>query len=178
MDVDIPQLDGGDFEHLTLTGQLRVIHETVGGRPSVLFGSSMGGYLAALYASQHPEIEKLVLLAPAFQFPSRWRQRYTEAQLANWKAAGSTPVFHYGEGRPMQLGYELMEDSERHPDEPDARQPALIFHGTKDDVVPAEVSLRFAAGHPNAQVQLMESGHELTDVLDAMWARTQEFLEL
>ncbi len=178
VDVDIPQLDGGDFEHLTLTGQLRVIHETVGGRPSVLFGSSMGGYLAALYASQHPEIEKLVLLAPAFQFPSRWRQRYTEAQLANWKAAGSTPVFHYGEGRPMQLGYELMEDSERHPDEPDARQPALIFHGTKDDVVPAEVSLRFAAGHPNAQVQLMESGHELTDVLDAMWARTQEFLEL
>lgn len=178
VDVEIPQLDGGDFEHLTLTGQLRVIDEAVGGRQAVLFGSSMGGYLAALYASQHPEIEKLVLLAPAFQFPSRWRQRYTEAQLASWKVAGSTPVFHYGEGREMQLGYELMEDSERHPDEPDARQPALIFHGTKDDVVPAEVSLRFAAGHPNAQVHLMESGHELTDVLDAMWARTQEFLEL
>ena len=178
VDVEIPQLDGGEFEHLTLTGQLRVIDEAVAGRPAVLFGSSMGGYLAALYASEHPEIQKLVLLAPAFQFPSRWRQRYTEAQLASWKAAGSTPVFHYGEGREMQLGYELMEDSERHPDEPDARQPALIFHGTKDDVVPAEVSLRFAAGHPNAQVHLLESGHELTDVLDAMWARTQEFLEL
>ena len=178
VEVQVPRLDAGDFEHLTLSGQLRVIDDAVAGLPCVLFGSSLGGYLAALYASRHPEVEKLVLLAPAFQFPSLWRQRYSEAELARWKAAGSVPVFHYGEGREMQLGYELMEDSALHPNEPDAPQPALIFHGTGDKVVPPAVSLQFASGHPNATVHLMESGHELTDVLDAMWVRTKEFLEL
>ena len=178
VDVEIPRLDGGDFEHLTISSQLRIVKDAVAGRPCVLFGSSLGGYLAALYAAEHPEVQKLILLAPAFQFPSRWRQRYTVEKLARWKASGAVPVFHYGEGREMRLGYGLMDDSVAYPEEPDARQPALIFHGTKDDVVPAEVSLRFAAGHGNARVELMESGHELTDVLEAMWERTREFLEL
>ena len=31
----------------------------------------MGGYLAALYASRHPEIDRMVLLAPAFGFGTR-----------------------------------------------------------------------------------------------------------
>lgn len=178
VEVEIPRLDAGDFEHLTITGQLNVIEKTVEGKPSVLFGSSLGGYLAALYASQHAEIQRLVLLAPAFQFPSRWRQRYSESDLAAWRAAGTVPVFHYGEGRQIPLHYGLMDDTAKYPDEPDACQPALIFHGTKDEVVPAEVSEQFAASHPNARVRLMESGHELTDVLDEMWSETCKFLEL
>ena len=176
--VEIPRLDAGDFERMTVTTQLRVVDQAVAGRECVLFGSSLGGYLAALYAAEHKEVHKLVLLAPAFQFPSRWRQRYTPAELAQWQADGSAPVFHYGEGREARLGYRFMEDSVQYPEEPDARQPALIFHGTKDDIVPAEVSRRFAAGHPNATVVELDSGHELTDVLDPMWERTREFLEL
>lgn len=178
VEVEIPRLDAGDFEHLTITGQLEVIEKTVAGKPSVLFGSSLGGYLAALYASRHAEVRKLVLLAPAFQFPNRWRKRYSDAELAAWKAAGAVPVFHYGEGRQIPLHYGLMEDTARYPDEPDARQPVLIFHGTKDDVVPAEVSEQFAASHPEARLKLLDSGHELTDVLEEMWSETCKFLEL
>jgi pimeloyl-ACP methyl ester carboxylesterase len=170
IDVEIPRLDGGDFEHLTITSQLAIVDQAVGGRPTVLFGSSLGGYLAAVYAARHPEIERLVLLAPGFQFPSRWPLRYSAEELARWKREGSAPVFHYGEKREMRLGYELMEDSLRYEDEPDVRQPTLIFHGTKDDVVLAEVSQTFAARHPNAELHLMDSGHELTDVLEEMWA--------
>jgi uncharacterized protein len=176
IEVDIPQLDAGNFERLSMTGQLAVIHEAVAGRRTVLFGSSLGGYLAALYAARHAEIERLVLLAPAFQFPSRWRQRYSEAQLAKWKQEGSTPVYHYGENREMRLGYQLMEDSAAYEDEPDAWQPTLIFHGTKDEVVPAFLSQSFAATHPNAELHLMDSGHELTDVLDPMWTVVQPWL--
>ncbi len=73
---EIPQLDEGNFETLTVSGQLAVIDRAVRGEPVTLMGSSLGGYLAALYASRHPNVEKLVLLAPAFQFPSRWRKRY------------------------------------------------------------------------------------------------------
>lgn len=70
IDLAIPALDGGDFEHLTVTGQLHVVDAAVAGEPAVLFGSSLGGYLAALYAARHANIRKLILLAPAFQFPS------------------------------------------------------------------------------------------------------------
>ncbi len=52
--IAIPQLDEGDFEKLTITGQMRVIDEAVGGAPAILIGSSLGGYLAGLYASRHP----------------------------------------------------------------------------------------------------------------------------
>jgi pimeloyl-ACP methyl ester carboxylesterase len=177
--VEIPRLDGGDFERLTITGQLEVVRKTVGEGPVVLFGSSLGGYLAALFAARHPErVQKLVLLAPGFEFPSRWPKRYSAEDLNRWKLEGSAPVFHYGEGREMRLGYGLMEDSLLYEDVPDVRQPTLIFHGTKDDVVPAEVSVEFTKNHPHAQLHLMTSGHELTDVLEPMWRETEKFLGL
>jgi pimeloyl-ACP methyl ester carboxylesterase len=175
--IEIPRLDGGDFQALTLTGQLRIIDETVANQPAILFGSSLGGYLAALYAARRPElIEKLVLLAPAFQFPSRWRKRYSADELDRWRREGSTPVFHYGENRVLHLGYQFLEDSSRFEEEPDARQPILIFHGTKDDVVPYVVSETFCASHPDARLHLMDSGHELTNVLNPMWEAVEDFL--
>src|SRR5262249_25771607 len=110
--VEIPRLDEGRFESLTITGQLAVVDQTVGEEPTILFGSSLGGYLAALYAVRHPQtVTALVLLAPAFQFPRRWRERYTAEELIRWKQTGVTPVFHYGENRELNLGYQLMEDS-------------------------------------------------------------------
>src|SRR5690348_17748458 len=53
------------FEHLTISGQLGVLERTLQNEPVRLIGSSMGGYLAALYAARHPEVDRLVLLAPA-----------------------------------------------------------------------------------------------------------------
>src|SRR5690349_5325189 len=91
--MEIPRLDEGRFEALTVTGQLRVIERTVGEEPAILIGSSLGGYLAALYASRHPSrAERLVLLAPAFQFPRRWKERYSPEDWERWKRVGSTPV--------------------------------------------------------------------------------------
>jgi predicted esterase YcpF (UPF0227 family) len=63
--VQVPDLAAGDFEHLTITGQLAVARRFLTGGPVCLIGSSMGGYLAALLAARHAEIERLVLLAPA-----------------------------------------------------------------------------------------------------------------
>ncbi len=174
--VEIPQLDEGRFEQLTISGQLGVIDRAVGGEPAVLMGSSLGGYLAALYASRHPEIERLILLAPAFQFPRRWRERYSDQDWERWQREGSTPVFHYGEGRQRRLGYQFVEDAADYEDEPDFAQPALILHGTRDDVVPATISTAYAERRPRVRLVLLESGHELTDVLDRMWTETADFL--
>ena len=80
--MEIPQLDEGRFEELTISSQLAVIDRVVDGQPAILMGSSLGGYLAALYAGRHPEIERLVLLAPAFQFPDAYRSPTTRASIA------------------------------------------------------------------------------------------------
>jgi uncharacterized protein len=176
VNIEIPQLDEGDFERLTVTGQLRVIDRAVNGRSAILMGSSLGGYLAALYASTHPNIERLVLLAPAFQFPRRWRQRFSGEELAAWKAAGSKPFYHYSFKAERPLGYQFVQDSVQYPDEPDFHQPALVLHGKADPVVPVEASREFAAGHSNITLLELESGHELTDVLDKLWVETARFL--
>ncbi len=175
--VQIPQLDSGDFEKLTVTGQLEVIERTVAGRPAVLIGSSLGGYLAALYASRHPEIERLVLLAPAFRFPRRFWERYTQEELQRWKRLGSMPVYHYGYQEECPLGYQFLEDSARYEEEPDFTQPGLILHGSADPVVPVVVPQAFAARHANVRLHLFQSGHELTDVLEPMWALVRPFLK-
>jgi uncharacterized protein len=177
VDIQIPQLDGGDFERLTISGQLRIVEQTVDEQPAVLMGSSLGGYLCALYAARHPErVVKMVLLAPAFCFPSRFRERYTPEELEAWRTRGTAPVFHYGYNQECQLGYHLLEDAQQFEDFPAFQAPALIFHGRKDPVVPVELSESYAARHPNMNLQIFESGHELTDVLDPMWASTEAFL--
>lgn len=173
---DVLQLDSGDFEGLTITGQLRVVADSAGGERVTLMGSSLGGYVAALYAARHPEVERLVLLAPAFQFPSRWKHRFTLGEMEQWRNAGTRSFFHYGYKADRPLGYGFVEDAEQYEDEPDFQQPALILHGLRDDVVPVEVSREFAARHPNAVLRTLDSGHELTDCLDLLWKDATAFL--
>lgn len=174
---EIPQLDEGNFETLTVSDQLRVIDQAVNGEAVTLMGSSLGGYLAALYAARHPNVERLVLLAPAFQFPTRWRSRFSDAEFRDWKATGSRPFFHYGYKADRPLGYRFVEDALQYEDDPDFRQPGLILHGSLDEVVPVEASENFARRHPNVQLRVLESGHELTDAMDRLWNETAVFLE-
>jgi pimeloyl-ACP methyl ester carboxylesterase len=171
-----PQLDEGNFEGLTISGQLRVVEKAVGGEPVVLMGSSLGGYIAALYAARSVQVDKLVLLAPAFHFPTRWRARYSAEDLELWRKRGTIPFFHYGFKEERGLGFQIVEDAPKYEDEPAFRQPALVLHGLRDEVVPAELSKGFAEGHTNVTLRLLDSGHELTDVLDQLWTETAAFL--
>jgi len=174
--LEIPDLSEGNFERLTITGQLNVIERAAAGAPVYLMGSSMGGYLAALYAARHPEVEKLVLLAPAFSFPTRWPEELGEQKMAVWRRTGRLPVFHYGEGRTMNLGYQLIEDGGNYEAYPKSTQPALIFQGKNDTVVPPIFATTWAAQHPEATLRLLESDHQLLNVLDEMWMETEAFL--
>ena len=176
--LEIPQLDEGDFANLTITKQLRAVERVVNQEPVVLLGSSMGGYLAALYASQHPEVSRLVLMAPAFYFPQRWPESLGAERTHNWRRTGTMDVFHYGEGRIRQIGYSLIEDAMQYDGTPNFKQPALIFHGLADKTIPAAYSKEFAAGHLNVTLRLLDSDHQLTDQIEVMWTETRRFLEL
>lgn len=175
--VEIPDLAEGRFEWLTLTGQLQVIEKTAAGRNVSLIGSSLGGYLAALYAARHAaQVERVVLLAPGFGFAARWPVSLGEEKLRRWQTDGVMPFYHYGEGKEMLLRYELIRDGEQYEAYPAVTQPCLIFHGVNDAVVPVAWSREFAQGTPNVELHEEESDHELLNILEPMWERTREFL--
>jgi uncharacterized protein len=174
--LDIPDLAEGDFRNLTLTAQLKVMERVARDEPVSLIGSSMGGYLAALYAARHPEVKKLVLLAPAFSFASRWPETLGAHAMEQWKRTNALEVFHYSEGREVELGYQLIEDALQYEAYPDFKQPVLIFQGRNDTVVPQEYAVRFAEQHANATLWLVDSDHDLVNVLDEMWRETEKFL--
>ena len=139
--LEIPDLADGDFEHLTIGSQLKLLENLLQNEPVRAVGSSMGGYLAALYASLHPEMDRLVLLAPAFQFSSLWeRASMTAPQLDEWRRTGWLSVFHYGQKIIRPVHYGLFEESALHPPEPGFSQPGRIFHGLHDRVVPIRIS--------------------------------------
>jgi uncharacterized protein len=174
--VNVPDLAEGDFERLTIRGQLEVIERAPGQKRVILIGSSLGGYLAALYAARHLHVERLILLAPAFDFHRLWMRQLGPERVDSWRQSGSIYVFHYAAGCELPLGYQLFEDSSHFEAFPDFTQPALIFHGNHDPVVPVIYSTEFVGAHSNARLVQLESGHELTDVLDAIWHESKPFL--
>lgn len=175
----LPELDGGDFTHMTLSSQLQVVEKTCAARPPgaplLLIGSSMGGYLATLHAAQH-EVTALVLLAPAVDFAARWRERLGDAELARWQRDGSIEVEHHALRRRVPLSYALMADAERQPAWPQVRAPVLVLHGRRDDVVPQARVERWVAQTPGARLVLLDTGHEMTDCMPQLAAEAQRFL--
>ena len=175
-EVIVPELDGGDFYNLTITSQLEIIDKVSRGRAVTIMGSSMGGYLAALYAEKHPEVKRLILLAPAFGFARRWPIKLGIQVVDQWRADGSMEMFHYGQNKLVRIGYQLLEDGLKYPDNPTFGQPALIFHGANDDTVPASFSVEFAKANSNVELHVWDSDHELVNVLEPMWQRVRSFL--
>ena len=174
----VPDLAAGNFSRLTLSGQLAVVGEAVGRRRVTLMGSSMGGYLAALFASANPQqVGRAVLMAPAFDFAARWRARLGEPGFSEWERSGTLPVFHYGEGRQMDVGFELYSDATSYAAFPRLTQPVLVFHGVRDDVVPASLSESFSDLNPGARLRRLDSNHELLDVTETIWKETWDFLQ-
>jgi pimeloyl-ACP methyl ester carboxylesterase len=174
--VEIPDLAEGDFKGLTLTKQLALVERLGRHEPAIVIGSSLGGYLAALYTARHPEVDRVILLAPALGFHRLWSHEFGPERLRLWREKGSIPVFHYGAGSQQLIGYQLMEDASRFEPDPQFSQPCLIFHGAQDPLVPIAQSLEFAAARPNVRLIGLDSGHELTDVLDKIWDESEKFL--
>lgn len=177
-----PALDGGDFESLTLSGQLAILESTIqdlgaAGLPVTLMGSSMGGYLATLYAARNPDrVDRLILMAPAFGFAPRWQEQLGAEALENWRTTGALSVFHYGLMRETNLSYRLMEDAATYEDYPNATQPAIIFHGTEDEVVPFAFAEEFARQHPGTDLHKLDSDHELIDALEYICTHSLKYL--
>ena len=84
-------------------------------------------------------------------------------------------VHHYGEQDMSPLGYRFYQDALQFEPSPAVSQPVLIFHGKYDEVVDPSVSMEFARKNPDVELELLDSDHQLLNVLQPMWERTLHF---
>lgn len=179
IDLKVPDLNQGDFSRLTMTRQLRQVEAEfrIDSEPVTIIGSSLGG-LTAAWLGQQLQVQRLVLLAPAFQFLTQWDRLLGEEKRQEWQAEQYLMVYHYGEKRSLPLSYEFVIDAAQYPDEQLLRPiPTLILHSCQDEVIPIQASRDFAQ---RSWVKLIELGsdHALGDVLPEIWEAIRAFCQL
>ncbi len=178
INLKILDLNQGDFSHLTLTKQ---IHRVASSFPSAntivtIIGSSFGGLSAAHLAEKYPQVQSLILLAPAFGFMSHWLPQLGEEKVRQWQADGYYQVYHYGEGREVPLHYQFLTDLQQYQDSILQRSiPTLILHGIRDNVIPIISSREYAQDRRWVELIELDSDHALTDVMPQIWKEIEQF---
>jgi len=177
--LQVPDLNQGDFYHLTLTRQIQQVQALLPTQPVTVIGSSFGGLTALWLAEKRPQIQRLVLLAPALNFAIYSFNVLTEAQRQEWRDRGELKFFHYAAGQELPVSYNFIEDLQGYTDADVRRQlPTLILHGVHDEVIPITASREFAATRPWIQLLELDSDHSLASVQSQLWQEIQCFCEL
>ncbi|MGB8703012.1 MAG: YqiA/YcfP family alpha/beta fold hydrolase [Thermosynechococcaceae cyanobacterium] len=178
LDLQIPDLNQADFSTLTLTRQLRQCEGILNSQsgPWTVLGSSLGGFTAAWLGQTHPLVERMVLLAPAFDFLGHWQQQLGPEKLQQWQQSDMIEVFHHAVGRSLPLRYQFWEDAEQYTETHLQRPvPTLIFHGMADEVIPIAASRTYAAQRSWCRLIELPSDHGLLDTLPKLWTSIQSF---
>ncbi|BAY87177.1 hypothetical protein NIES267_66950 [Calothrix parasitica NIES-267] len=180
IELEIPDLNCDDFYHLTITRQLKQIATSVEQHKSVtVIGSSLGGLTAAHLAEKLLQIERLVLLAPAFGFLSHWLPNLGQEVIQGWEKEKYLMVHHYGEKRAIPLSYDFLTDANQYQETILQRQvPTLILHGKYDEVIPIEASRDFAQKRSWVDLIELNSNHALGNVMMEIWQEIQDFYQL
>lgn len=176
----IPDLNQNDFSHLTLSRQISQVSQLFPTTSSVtLLGSSLGGLTAAFLAEKYTQVERLVLLAPAFGFLGEWLNRIGTETIEEWQRSGYLKVYHYGQQRSLPLHYQFVLDTKQYDEAQLQRQvPTLIIHGRSDEVIPVQYSRDYAKERPWVQLIEVESDHALTNALPHIWLMIKQFCSL
>lgn len=186
IDLQLPDLNQGDFSHLTITRQIEQVAALLPKLPLTqgdlggvtLIGSSLGGLTAAFLGQKYPQVQRLVLLAPAFGFLSHWLPKLGQEQLQQWQIEKYLLVHHYGEGRLLPLHYQFVVDATQYQDEKIRFSiPTLILHGRHDEVIPIKSS-KDAGVNPWVQLIELDSDHALGNVMPEIWQFIQIFCQL
>lgn len=179
--LKIPDLNAGDFSGLTITRQLTQVaaefsHDAA---PVTLIGSSLGGLTAAHLAQRYPQVQRLILLAPAFGFLSHWLAKLGDIGVQNWQQEKYLQVYHYGEKRLLPLSYDFLTDATQYTEQKLQRPiPTLILHGQQDEVIPISASRDFVRSRPWVELIELESDHALGNVTAEIWQAIRLFCQL
>ncbi|MDB9372248.1 YqiA/YcfP family alpha/beta fold hydrolase [Nodularia sphaerocarpa] len=178
--LKIPDLNAGDFSQLTITRQLTQVAAEFrdDSTPVTLIGSSLGGLTSAHLAQQYPQVQRLVLLAPAFGFLSHWLPKLGDEQIQRWQQEQYLMIHHYGQGRLLPLSYNFVTDAAQYQEEILQRPiPTLILHGKQDEVIPITASREFARLRPWVELLELDSDHGLGNVMSEIWQAIHRFCQ-
>jgi uncharacterized protein len=181
MELQVPDLNQGDFTHLTVSRQIAQVVNLFpqDGSPVTLIGSSLGGWISAIVAQDRLQVDKLVLLAPAFEFLHHWLPKIGSRELSSWENTGYLSIYHHAIKSLSPLHYDFLVDARKYPlSEIDRVLPTLIIHGTNDDVIPISASRDFVRNRPWVELLEWESDHQLTDRIDRIWQEIYRFCQL
>ncbi len=138
----------GPFDHITVSLAVEQAHRAVdlmrdrGYRYIGLMGSSFGGLVSILAASQRKDLACLALKCPVVDFAEELRLEFGDDGMAHWKATDTIPNIMGGPNR-IALHYAFYEDALRQIAYAPARSitaPTVIVQGDKDEHVPLHQS--------------------------------------
>lgn len=181
---DCPDLNEPSFELLTVTrmiGQVAALVADGGAGPVALVGSSLGAFVAlhAAAADRTGLIDRLILLAPAFDFGGNRLTHLGPHSVDEWRRAGHITVFHYAYGQPRDVSFALYEDAAAYDAfAVDLAMPILVVQGRQDDVVDAAMVERWASPRPSAILHLVDDGHQLQHSMPLIWRESARLLGL
>ena len=179
--IKIPDLNFGDFSHLTITRQLQQVAAEFpeNNAPVTLIGSSLGGLTSAHLAEQYPQVQRLVLLAPAFEFLLHWLPKLGEETIQRWQREKYLLLDHYGDKRQLPLHYDFVTDAAQY-QENKLHRPilTLILHGIQDEVIPIQASRDFARQRPWVKLVELDTDHALGNVSKEIWNAISLFSQL
>ncbi|YAF97163.1 MAG: YqiA/YcfP family alpha/beta fold hydrolase [Nodularia sp. CChRGM 3473] len=179
--LKIPDLNAGDFSQLTITRQLTQVAAEFpdDSAPVTLIGSSLGGLTSAHLAEKYAQVQRLVLLAPAFGFLSHWLPKLGDEEIQRWQREKYLMIHHYGEGRSLPLSYDFLTDAVQYQEDVLQRPiPTLILHGKQDEVIPITASREFARSRPWLELIELDSDHALGNVMAEIWQAIHLFCQL
>lgn len=181
IELQVPDLNQDDFTHLTISRQIAQVIDLfpTDGSPITLIGSSLGGWISTIIAQDYLQVEKLILLAPAFDFPCHWLPKIGDRALNSWKSTGYLSIYHHAIKNLSPLHYDFLVDTHKYPlSQIDRILPTLIIHGINDDVIPILASRDFVKERSWVELMEWESDHQLTDLGEQIWQEICRFCHL
>ncbi|MGG6268346.1 YqiA/YcfP family alpha/beta fold hydrolase [Leptolyngbya sp. AN03gr2] len=179
LSLEIPDLNQNDFQHLTLTRQIQQVTNLLQEEPVTLIGSSFGGLTAAWIAQECQNVDRIILLAPAFNYLNHWLPTIAPSELEKWRSGKPILIYHYGKGKPLPLDYEIVADLAKYDETKLQRaNPTLILHGIRDETISIEESRSYARSRSWVELIELESDHSLVDQENAIWQAIQRFCDI
>ena len=180
LELELLELNRPSFSRVTMSGALAALDEAhangSAGAKWRIIGSSMGGFLTALWSTLHPErVDRAMSLCPAFAFESRWNAVIGEVGMRAWERTGWREFPAPGGGR-QRVHWDLVADMRRHPPRPSIDCSTIVVHGRQDDVVPLGFSRAYAQTLPNVRLVEVDDDHGMAASVRTIAKLASEFL--
>ena len=180
-----PDLNEPDFSTVTTSRMIRQVETELGTLPPspiTLIGSSLGAFVALHLAERARApiaVDRLILLAPAFDFGANRMRELGADGLRRWRESGWLELEHYAYGETRRVHYGLYADAAQYDSfATTTTVPTLILQGRDDEVVEPAMVERFVATRPHVRLVMLDDGHQLTDSLERVWSESAAFLGL